>query len=342
MVRRRVIGTVVVLLSLASGTLSCAATDVAPRSPERATSTAAPSVTGYLLDGEPNSLVDREAGALEELGVDGVTLYDGGRRVHTPSAGAVRLLKRGHTKGRRAELLVSNFSDKIGDFDTRAGATLLRHDANIDRVVDRLVGIVRDQGWDGITVDLESLRTADAAGLVRLVRQLQARMPARKTVSIDLMAATSIAGYRGAGYALRPLGKNADVVAVMTYDDHGPGWSGPGPIGPLSWQRDAVETLLRRIPADRIDLGVAGYGYGWPLGKQGSHGIEYTVAEARAAAGDLATWRPTVGEWTATLPDGTVMWWSDRRSYDLRHQLAEDLGLHGLALWRLGSADPLG
>jgi spore germination protein YaaH len=35
------------------------------------------------------------------------------------------------------------------------------------------------------------------------------------------------------------------------------------------------------------------------------------------------------------------MWWSDGRSIALRQQLAIELGLHGIALWRLGSADPL-
>lgn len=46
-------------------------------------------------------------------------------------------------------------------------------------------------------------------------------------------------------------------------------------------------------------------------------------------------------EWTATLPGGDVVWWSDSASYDRRRALATELGLHGLALWRLGSADRL-
>ena len=47
------------------------------------------------------------------------------------------------------------------------------------------------------------------------------------------------------------------------------------------------------------------------------------------------------GEWTARLSDGTRMWWSDGRSYALRLEMATAAGLHGVALWRLGSADPL-
>ena len=35
------------------------------------------------------------------------------------------------------------------------------------------------------------------------------------------------------------------------------------------------------------------------------------------------------------------LWRSDHRSYTRRVGLAHDLGLHGVAVWRLASADPL-
>ena len=45
-------------------------------------------------------------------------------------------------------------------------------------------------------------------------------------------------------------------------------------------------------------------------------------------------------EWSAHTAKGTV-WWSDHRSDNRRVALAEDLGLHGVAVWQLASADPL-
>ena len=57
--------------------------------------------------------------------------------------------------------------------------------------------------------------------------------------------------------------------------------------------------------------------------------------------GAKAHFKKGPGEWTARLSDGTRMWWSDGRSYALRLEMATSAGLHGLALWRLGSADPL-
>ncbi|MGD9957913.1 glycosyl hydrolase family 18 protein [Nocardioides sp.] len=301
-----------------------------------------PEVTGYLLGGAPNRLIDRNAAGLDEVGIDGVLLRAGGRQVDLPSADAVRLLRHAHRQGLRAELLLSNYSDLLGDFDPVAAARLLRHPANVDRVAGRLARVARVQGWDGITVDLESLARKDGRGLVRLVRQLQTRMPADRTVSIDLMASTTSAGFRDRGYLLAALGRSADVVAVMTYDNHGPTWSGPGPIGGLRWQRRVLVPLLAAVPRTKLDLGIAGYAYTWP--RHGT-GRVLSVAGARrvvAADGAVAHWRPGPAEWTATLSNGTVLWWSDRRSFAARLDLATKRHLHGVALWRLGSTDTLG
>ncbi len=242
-----------------------------------------------------------------------------------------------HQAGIRAEMLLSNYSSRLGDFDPEIAAELLRDPERVRSMATRLAAYVAAQGWDGVQVDLESLRRKDAAGLLLLVQELQARMAPEKSVSIAVMASTEPREYVQRGYRLAELGAAVDSLALMTYDQHGP-WSGPGPVGALGWQREAVSVVTAAVPAAKVDLGVAGYGYGWP------HGRTYTAKQARkavAADGAKARWRPGKGEWTATLSDGTRMWWSDGRSYALRLALATELGLHGVALWRLGSADPL-
>ncbi len=47
-------------------------------------------------------------------------------------------------------------------------------------------------------------------------------------------------------------------------------------------------------------------------------------------------------EWTATLDDSTVLWWSDARTLAERTQLAARYSVHGLAIWELSLGDPLG
>jgi spore germination protein len=311
---------------------------VAVAAPDRAAPLAS---TGYILGGSPDRLVARDAHGLATLGVAGVAISSNGRSVSSPDAGTARLAATAHDNGLRAELLVSNFSDELGDFDPRAASRLLRHPDRVRGVATALAGFVADQGWDGVQVDLESLSKADGDGLLMLVQELQTRMAPEKTVSIAVMASTVAREYVRRGYQLPGLGQAVDTLALMTYDQHGPSWSGPGPIGARGWQEQALATVLTKVPATKVDLGVAGYGYTWP---RNGTGHTVTVKQARrlvSADGAKARWRRGPGEWTARLSNGTVLWWSDARSYEQRLQMAEDAGLHGLALWRLGSADPL-
>lgn len=297
--------------------------------------------TGYILGGTPDRVVARDAHALATLGVAGVAISADGRDVEVPSAEVRHLVSTARAHGLRAELLVHNVSDVTGDFDPGAAAALLRHPKRIRAVAATLARFVADDGWDGIQIDLESMSKKDGEGLVAFAEELQARMPADKTVSLAMMASTERREYRARGYLLAPLAATLDTVALMTYDQHGPAWSGPGPIGGLPWQRRAVETLVEVVPPAKVDLGIAGYGYSWP--RQGT-GRNLTIKQVRrlvAADGATPKWRAGLGEWTARLSGGTVLWWSDGRSYEARLALAASLGLHGTALWRLGSTDPL-
>lgn len=303
-------------------------------------STALP-VTGYAEDGTATSVVDASAAALATVGVDGVNITSTGTSVPAPGSGDLKLLNEARNKHLRAEFLVGNYSTAIGDFDSTAAHDLLSSKTNTSRVVASLVSAVTKQGWDGVTVDLEAINGQDRAGLVSFVTALKKAMPQGKTVSLDVTAFTSAQEYLDNGYDLAALGAVLDRVALMAYDEHGPTWNGVGPIGGLPWQRQCLDVLLTQVPAAKVDLGVAGYGYTWPT--QGT-GVQVSDSQARAmvkADGSTATWNATQGEWTATLHDGTVMWWSDATSWPLRVSLAQSYKLHGLALWSLGLSDPL-
>lgn len=298
-------------------------------------------VTGWILQSSPDRLVERNADGLTTLSVAGVSIRASGSGVAAPTGDARRLLAAAHRHGLAGELLVSNYSNRLETFDRAALHRLLSDPDHIERVAQRLATYVADQGWDSVNVDLEGVRASDGDGLVLLVEELQARMPEERTVSIDISASTSVRVYRQRGYRLAALADAADVIAVMTYDMHGPTWTGPGPIGPLPWQRDALDALLSVVPAEQVLLGVSGYGYSWPA--EGT-GRSLTLRHARAMVrrdGATAHWRPRLGEWTAKLSDGTVLWWSDGRSYARRVDLAREYGVRGLAVWRIGSADTL-
>lgn len=299
-------------------------------------------ITGFAYGGWSRASLARDAHALATVTVDGVGLLADGSAVRRPDRSSVGLGRAARGHGLHTELLVHNYSSEIGDFDPRRAHLLLADPEAIARVSTQLARLVRQGGWDGVNVDLELVPEGDAAGLVALCEALQEAMPDDRTVTIDISASSSLKDYRERGYDLAGIAGAVDRIELMAYDQHGPGWSAPGPIGGLSWQRRAVAVMRRVVPADTIDLGTAGYGYAWRRGGDSGWTVSPGLARARAReAGVRPVWHPRAGEWSARLPGGTVLWWADGRSLRLRLALTREIGVHGLALWRLGSADPL-
>ena len=332
-------------LGLVAGLLlvtGCAATTAAPAETPTATATspAIPTELYVVPDTANATSLDRDVHAITTIGIDGVVVSPTGDSVSKLSENAIRLVAAAHARGLTAELRVSNYDSTTSDFSSKTAAALLENPEHRTAVITELVTQVGVAGFDGVQIDLESLSLNDCAGLVAFTTQLQESLGAPRSVSMAVTAESSPGRYLGAGYDFARLTPLLSRVVLMAYDQHGPTWSKPGPIGGLPWATTALTALITAgVPSARIDLGVAGYGYSWP--GNGSDGKQLSVDDSRTLAGDLARWNPTAAEWTATLPDDTVVWWSDSRSLSQRKALALSRNLHGLAVRELSLTDPL-
>lgn len=296
-------------------------------------------VLGFQSEGSPLGLINRNARAMTMVGVDGVDLAGPGQ-VSGPDSAARRQLSRSHANGLPAVLLVGNWSNRVNDFYEPLAHQTLGSPARTDGVASTLARAARRGGWNGISVDLESLAPRDRAGLTRFVSDLRADLPGGDSLTVCVTAFTSLAAYRANGYDLAGLARSASQIVLMTYDDHGPWENTPGPIGPLPWQRASVRALERRVRPRQTFLGAADYAYAWRPHSNDS----LTVDQARALVARWHAqprWMASVGEWTARLGDGSTVWWSDARSIARRIALARSLGVHGIAVWSLGTGDPL-
>ncbi len=121
-------------------------TATALAAPATAVHASEPEVTGYALPDLPHRVLERNAPGLTTLTVVGASITADGRRAVRPPADSVRLGRKARREGLRTELLVSNYSDRIGDFDTRAAGRLLRSPANVRRVARQLASYVEAGG----------------------------------------------------------------------------------------------------------------------------------------------------------------------------------------------------
>lgn len=293
-------------------------------------------ITGFFQAWEKTSLITDSAGALDTVGVDGVSLTHNGAGVRAPDAGMVKAESVAQHAGLRAEFLISNWDH---GFSTKLARGLLSNPQNIAKVAGKIAKYVDDQSWDGVSIDLERLHAKDSLGLVRFLQALREQLAVGRSISVCISNSITSAEYADRGYDLEGIAQNVDRIILMAYDQHGP-WSRPGPVGGLGWQRKGLNVMLQHVPAAQVDLGQAGYGYAWR-----PHGT-HTVSDARArhlVKADSATahFDAAAGEWHARLSDRSVIWWADARSLRLRLDIARTRGLHGAAVWDLGQSDPV-
>jgi spore germination protein len=336
---------IVAALSLAVGLLmlsGCDATAAAPGATPTATSSspAIPTELYIVPQQATATALDRDTHAITTIGIDGVMLSAAGDHVSELASNADELVAAAHARGLTAELLVSNFDNTTVGFSPKIATALLASAEHRAAVIAEVVAQVTAAGFDGVQIDLESLSLDDAAGLIAFTTQLHDSLVAPKSVTMAVTAESSPGRYLSAGYDFAKLTPILSRVVLMAYDQHGPTWSKPGPVGGLTWATTALDALIAAgVPTAQIDLGVAGYGYSWP--GNGTDGKRLSDEDSRTLAGDLARWNPTEAEWTAKLPDDTVVWWSDSRSLSQRRALALSRNLHGLAVWELSLTDPL-
>jgi spore germination protein len=325
---------VVPLLLVPLVATGCVGHSTTPTDLVRDVARTSPVIMGYALEGSatPRS-VTRDGSFLDTIGVDGVALTGRGGGVSTLSPQARALRRAATAAGRPPVLLISNYNNRLGDFDEPRAHRVLTNKRFRAAAARTLVR--RAASFRGVQIDLESLRPRDTKGLLAFTRAVRRALPRGKTVSMAFMASGSARGYAARGYALSALARVLDVAALMTYDQHGP-WSGRGPIAALPWVRAELRYFLTRVPRRKVDLGAAAYGYAWGGGAQ-----QLTVPQARRLAGSRAVWSARLGEWHARLPRGRAIWWDDARSVDLRRRLAVAKGLHGLAIWQIGSSGRL-
>jgi spore germination protein YaaH len=152
-------------------------------------------------------------------------------------------------------------------------------------------------------------------------------------------------------YDYAELGKYADFLSIMAYDEH-QATTDPGPVAGLPWVRSIAEYSARTIPARKVSLGVPFYAVRWEAADPAdpaARGRKWRGRSARYrdAAAAMAT-TPSVWDENENSPHlifdtsgrRTELWYEDARSLRIKMQLAGSMGFRGISAWALGQEDP--
>lgn len=231
------------------------------------------------------------------------------------------------------------------------------------RYVDAVVKMIDEYDYDGLDLDWEYPDTAEEVeGFERLTRTLRGRIDAigkAKGRPMNLtMAASSNKG------TLRWLKKeflieNMDWVNIMTYDYAGDWTQYAGHNAPLfpstkepTKSPHSIEATMlylledRKIPADRLALGLPLYGRGFNVAKpyESTNGapkkrlpnLSYRGIAGLEKDGWKRTWDEDIKAPWLISPDGSaVVGYDDAESLRLKTEWAMSKGLRGVFFWQV-------
>lgn len=241
-------------------------------------------------------------------------------------------------------------------WDRQSGVNAL---GNIDRLVAQITAAVAEYGLDGVNVDIENVTEKQRDQYTELVRRLRQALPAEKEVSVAVAANPKgwSTGWHGS-YDYKELGKYADHLFIMAYDEHYQGGAA-GPVASIDFVRQSIEYALQHVPSEKVVLGIPFFGRVWnSAGSVQGTGISISQIDTlQSLYGGTVTYDAAAGspklEFTIAedapaytlvgkvLPPGTyTVWFENSDSLKEKLALIGKYHLKGAGNWSAGQETP--
>ena len=311
---------------------------IARHTVRRVTVPAPPKVGGISVDAfvintaASNSALAFHLGAIAQVTPTGWQAQADGSLLGTPDQSAV---------GRAGAASLPIWPSLANDSNNPTAADQLLNNPHATNVlVNEMVAAVRNDGYRGVNLDFEGMLAADKAPFTAFVQQLAAALHRREAKLIVDVVPHDFAGVNpySAAYDIAAIGKVADYVDLMAYDEHGNGGT-PGPVAGLDWDNAVLQATLPDLTPTHVLLGVPLYGRAWGnLG--GAAAYSNVLYNALAVPGARVDYDFSAQTPYVVSPDGSMTtYFDDADSLARKVALVHTYGLAGIAAWRLGFED---
>ena len=250
--------------------------------------------------------------------------------------GAYDIMKR---SGVKIVPILSNNVNQV--FHGDAVHRIITNPVKREKLINDLIRILDSAKLSGVNIDFEDLVEKRNETLVQFQKELYEKLHAKGyLVTQDVVPFNE-------DYNFTELANYNDYIFLMAYDEHSES-TGPGSIAQQKWIEAAVDEAAKKIPAQKLILAAAGFGYDWTIDKNGkpvhTDPITYQQVLNRARAYqskidfDNDTYNLTFSYTDDDDKDHKV-YFTDAATTFNALRFAAEYGLSGVSLWRLGAED---
>lgn len=246
-------------------------------------------------------------------------------------------VKTAHDAGMKVWAVLNDFDGGVASSDATASALsdYKYRKAMIDTVMNGLIS----SGADGLNIDFEHVTQDSAPAFLELVREFSAALRSEGLVlSVDNYVPT-YTSFMGRAEQARV----ADYVVTMCYDEHASGSEEAGSVASLPFVKKGLQDTLKEVPAEKMIAAIPFFTRLWESTGSGTpKSTAYGMTDAATAAESLGmqlTWDDSVSQnYGETESNGTTyqLWMEDEASIEAKMKVINELGIHGVAEWKLG------
>jgi spore germination protein len=228
-------------------------------------------------------------------------------------------------------------------FDPVLTDTILSDKAKSSLMAQTIAEQVIKHGLDGINVDFENMDVKNKQDYVDFIQRLKDLLaPHGKIVSVDVTRHIPDPFWSGS-YDRAALGKAADYVIMMGYDEHWSGGGKAGSVASLPWAEEGIRLLLQDVPSHKVILGIPFYTKEWitdSAGKVTAKDLSMSQVNQLMASRKLTpVWDERALQHYVEFTDNGnkhQIWIENKTSMELRWNLVHEYRLAGVSAWALG------
>ncbi|MDR7869830.1 MAG: glycosyl hydrolase family 18 protein [Tissierellaceae bacterium] len=227
-------------------------------------------------------------------------------------------------------------------FDPDLTHNLLKSSENREKLIDDILDIYLDYGFQGINIDFENIHLKDKDLLTQFVRELYPVFKENGLIVSMAVSPLSTSENWSLSFDRERLSKTTDYLMLMAYDQHWAASPIAGSVAQYSWVERSIEGVLEFIPNNKLILAVPYYTRLWieEDGKVSSQALSMDTANKFIYENDVElTWDDESMQYYGEIgKDGKTykIWLEDSNSLKYKASLINKYSLAGVASWRKG------